>query len=223
MTSPSPGQPGNAIPAVVERLLAAGRGASREADWSAFVEEYSRLILHVARSQGGTYDAAMDRYAYVLEQLRREDFRRLRGYVADGRGKFTTWLVIVARRLCFDEGRARYGRLRGADPEIHRQRRNLAELVGDEVELEGIASADAGPEQELRMSELHDELNAALAQLDPSDRLLLRLRLQDEVAVAEIARILSLPSVFHVYRRLNRVLAQLRSALVELGITDAAP
>jgi RNA polymerase sigma factor (sigma-70 family) len=223
MTPPSHETPGNTLPAVVERLLARGREASRESDWSAFLEEYSRLLLHVARSLGGSYDAAMDRYAYVLDQLRQDDFRRLRGYAADGRGKFTTWLVVVARRLCYDQGRLRYGRPRGGDPEVYRQRRELAELVGAEVELDGIASAEAGPEQELRALELYDELNRVLALLDPSDRLLLRLRLQDEVAVAEIARLLAFPSVFHVYRRLNRVLAQLRSSLVELGVTDATP
>jgi DNA-directed RNA polymerase specialized sigma24 family protein len=44
----------------------------------------------------------MDGYAYVLEALRSDDYRRLRAYAADGRSKFSTWLVVVARRLCLD-------------------------------------------------------------------------------------------------------------------------
>ena len=75
----------DAPPAVLTRLLAVSDPAAREASWSDFVSAYSKLILHVARSAGGDQDSAMDRYAYVLEQLRGEDFRRLRTYVADGR------------------------------------------------------------------------------------------------------------------------------------------
>src|SRR5204862_509166 len=64
----------------------------------------------VARSLTTDHDAAMDGYAHVLERLREHDCRRLRGYAPDGRTKFTTWLVVVARRLCLDFHRHRYGR-----------------------------------------------------------------------------------------------------------------
>jgi hypothetical protein len=70
----------------------------------------------VASSLGGDQDAVMDRYTDVLEQLRRNDCQRLRGYASDRRSKFTTWLVVVARRLCLDQHRQRYGRDRN-DPE----------------------------------------------------------------------------------------------------------
>ena len=32
----------------------------------------------------------MDRYAFSIERLREQNFRRLRTFAADGRGKFTT-------------------------------------------------------------------------------------------------------------------------------------
>src|SRR5687767_7154675 len=39
---------------------------------------------------GGDHDDAMDRFTYPLEQLRRDDFRRLRAYVASDYSQFST-------------------------------------------------------------------------------------------------------------------------------------
>jgi RNA polymerase sigma factor (sigma-70 family) len=211
------------LPPELERLLHADDGQALDRAWSGFVEEYGRLILHVARAQGGQHDDIMDRYTYVLEQLRRDDFRRLRGYVSDGRGKFTTWLVVVIRRLCMDELRSRYGRERGGTSDTQRQRRDLADLVGAEVDVDLLPGAGARPDEILQATELADRLNAAVAELEPADRLILRLRFQDEAPVSEIARALSFPSVFHVYRSLNRIYEQLRATLGETGIRDATP
>jgi RNA polymerase sigma factor (sigma-70 family) len=204
-------------------LLHADDGQALDRAWSGFVEEYGRLILHVARAQGGQHDDIMDRYTYVLEQLRRDDCRRLRGYVSDGRGKFTTWLVVVIRRLCMDELRSRYGRKGGGTSDRQRQRRDLADLVGAEVDVDLLPGAGASPDEILQATELSDRLNAAVAELEPADRLILRLRFQDEAPVSEIARALSFPSVFHVYRNLNRIYEQLRAALGETGVRDATP
>lgn len=65
--------------------------------------------IDTRRFRGG-HDAAMDRYAYMLAQLRCSDFTPLQCHAADGRSAFTTWLVVVARRLCLDH---RDGRLTG--------------------------------------------------------------------------------------------------------------
>jgi len=207
----------------VERLLQATEGASVDGAWREFLEEYSRLIMHGARSLGGSHDAVMDRYAYVLEQLRRDDFHKLRGYAADGRGKFTTWLLVVVRRLCLDEARRRYGRPSGEPSERDRARRRLADLVAAEVDPDLLPGSTRSPEEDLRTNELHGELHAAVAQLEPSERLLLRLRFQDEVPVTEIARICSFPNVFHVYRCLNRIFDRLRRDLLDAGVRDANP
>lgn len=210
-------------PAALERLLGAADSSARESAWSEFLDEYNRLILHGARSLGGPQDAVMDRYAFVLERLRRDDFARLRGYAADGRGKFTTWLLVVVRRLCLDEARSRYGRQRGGSPELHRQRREVADLVAVEFDPDLLETAGPSPEQAARMSDLRERLRGAVEQLDSRERLMLRLRYHDEVAVAEMARILSFPNVFHVYRRLNHVLEKLRDALRDAGVEDARP
>jgi RNA polymerase sigma factor (sigma-70 family) len=211
------------IPPVLERLLQASRGPSPERAWSDFLQEYSRLILHAVRSFGGSYDETMDRYAYVLERLRNSDYRRLRLYVADGRGAFTTWLFVVVRRCCLDETRSRYGRPRGDVSDTQRQRRQLADQVAADIDPDILPGADSSPEDLARASQLNEKLASAIERLDPDDRLMLRLRFHDEVPVTEIARIASFPTVFHVYRRLNVIFEELRQTLHGAGVRDAAP
>jgi RNA polymerase sigma factor (sigma-70 family) len=194
-----------------------------EEEWAAFVAEHSRLLLNAARSVTSDHDAAMDGYTYILEQLREDDYRRLRAFVPDGRSRFTTWLVVVARRLCLDHRRQRYGRVRDDDPAAAMAtRQRLLDFV-TEKDPDEIASTSVDPEQSLQLHELHDVLEAALARLDPADRLLLKLRFEDELPAREIAAVLRLPTLFHVYRRLNALLPELRAALRKRGVEDPEP
>jgi RNA polymerase sigma factor (sigma-70 family) len=218
------------LPAELDALLHASDATAQDEAWSMFADRYHRLILRTARDVAGDHDGAMDRYTHVLESLRKDDFHRLRAYAADSRGKFTTWLVVVTRRLCEDYRRSRYGRVResrvGDERVIERQetRRRLTELVAAELDPELIADgsrdgADAG----VRHRELTAGLARAVGGLDTRDQLLLKLRFEDELSAREIARVLGLPTSFHVYRRLNARLKELKDTLHSLGITDAAP
>ena len=224
-------QPG--LPPEVSRLLDTRTPAGSDAAWSDFVAAHSRLLLHVARAVTNDRDAALDAYAYVLERLREDDLRRLRTYVADGRSKFTTWLVAVVRRLCHDWHRQRFGRARAESSdnarEAHERRRRLVTLVS-EARLDAAADlVDAqteesgGPEGSLRALELNGALEEAVATLAPADQVLLRLRFDDDFSAQQIARMLRFPSQFHVYRRINALLATLREALRARGIESSVP
>jgi RNA polymerase sigma factor (sigma-70 family) len=183
-------------------------------------------LLHVARSFGGGHDAVMDRYAFILERLRSDDYRRLESWASDRRSKLTTWLVIVAQRLSLDQNRQRYGRPRNqTEPDPTRAtRRRLADLLGVVLDLEAGPSSDAeDPDTALRRAELAGALAQSVAELSPADQLLLTLRFQDELAATEIARTLGYPSPFHVYRHINRLLDQLRRALRRRGVDDPNP
>ena len=221
------------LPRELSRLLDARTSARADAAWDDFVAVHSRLLLHVVRALTNDRDAAMDAYARVLERLRADDFRRLRGYVPDGRSRFTTWLVAVVRRLCLDWHRERYGRARAEGSararEAHERRRRLTSLAMDVGVEEFKDGADAGtsqtegPDELLRSRELLDALEAALATLTPADQVLLRLRFDDDLSAQQIARTLHYPTPFHVYRRINAVLAQLRQALRARGIESSVP
>ncbi len=218
-----------ALPRELAQLLQANSQAARDAAWAAFATDHSRLILRVARHVAPEHDAAMDAYAYVLEKLREDDFRRLAGFVADGRGKFTTWLVVVCRRLCLDFHRQRYGRSPrstslGNSQDERMVRRRLANLAS-EIDLSTLAAPDesADPDAELRRADLLTSLEHALSTLAPHDRLLVALRFHDGVTAKEIAKLLHYPSAFNVYRKINSVLAELRQRLERAGVYGSAP
>ena len=52
---------------------------------------------------------------------------------------------------------------------------------------------------------------------------LLALRFDNQLSARRIAEILDFPSPFHVYRRLNSLLAQVRQKLESRGFTDPDP
>lgn len=215
---------GSRIPASLQSLIDASGDAARDRAWAALLTEFSKLILHVARSTSGDHDSVMDRYLFVLDALRRHDFHRLRAYSEDGRGSFTTWLVAVTRRLCVDEHRHRYGRPQSDRPSAQiNERAQLVDLLNSVNELESLESSLAAPDGELEALELGSALDRALGGLDVSDRLLVRLRFDDGLAVPEIALLLGEPSPFRIYRRLERILTQLRQSLERAGIGDSTP
>jgi RNA polymerase sigma factor (sigma-70 family) len=212
------------LPPVVTALLDAADAPAREAAWSDFLAEYNKLVFYVCHSYGGDYDVVMDRYAFVVEQLRRDDGRRLRGFDTAGSGKFTTWLTVVLRRLCLDEHRKRYGRRQSAGDDAEQQelvRRDLVDLVA--ASLDTVQAPDAGalPDDVAADGERRAHLAAALDTLSPEDRLILRYRFEQELSVPEIARLTGAQSPFHLYRQIDRLLAALRVQLGRSGISNA--
>lgn len=216
-----------APPRELTELLTAADDVSAERAWEAFLQRFSRYILNAARSLTLDYDASMDRYGFILEELRKNDFKRLRGYTVDPRSRFSTWLMVVARRLCLDYHRKLYGRDRAgneAAQQSRKIRRRLVDLVAEELDPARVGTPSGeNPERQLRRKELSEVLAQTLAALNPGERLLLRLRFEDELPVSKIARTMRYPSVFHVYRRLNPLLARLRKTLEDRGIRAADP
>lgn len=64
-------------------------------------------------------------------------------------------------------------------------------------------------------------LSSALAGLSPQERLILRMRFEDEFSIVEIARVLHIEQR-SLYRRLVRLFGQLREHLERSGVTAAA-
>lgn len=218
------------IPVGLSALLDAPVGPRQEAAWEAFVREITPLLLHVARSYGGDHDAVMDRYAFILERLKADQYRRLRSWSRDRRSKLTTWLVIVAQRLSLDQDRQRYGRPRNESVEIvetRRTRRRLADLVAERLDHDGrlpsAATSDEPADTRLERAELNGHLARCVEALDASDQLLLTLRFQHGLSARQIARSLSFPTTFHVYRHLDRLLRGLKEQLRKRGVEDSLP
>ena len=192
--------------------------------WSAFLKEYSRALLHVARVQSSGYDDMMDRYEYILDQLRANNYQRLQQYDSDSKTQLVTWLYVVAKRLCVDYHRRRYGRDRteseSAATSAERQaRRCLVDLLVDELIPQAMPDDSAvDPETQLCTRETHEALETAVASLTAQDQLLITLRFVDGRSVREIARTLHYRTPFQVYRRLKALLASLRQKLEAEGV-----
>jgi len=216
-----------ALPPELDRLLQASTPGNRDEAWAAFVACHNRLLLHAARAVCHEYDGAMDAYAHLLEALRADDARRLRAYRPIPGSKFTTWLVMVARRLCVDHVRHRYGQPRSHRPgsdAARRARIRLVDLVAEDFDPDRLpAGSQEDPDVALRHRELERALAEVRAELDSRDRLLLTLRFEDGLTAAEIAEVMRFPSLFHVYRRLRTVTTGLGEALRRRGIVDGKP
>jgi RNA polymerase sigma factor (sigma-70 family) len=216
-----------AAPLELGQLLRASDSENREAAWEELIAQHTRLLLAVARSIGGGHDAAMDRYAYILEKLHDSDFRRLRAFDSEAGATFSTWLTVASRRLCLDHHRTRYGRPRpsapsnGPDP-LHSLRRVLIDSLGPELDVDQLPDIRGrSAEDNTVLGERDSILRSELARLSPRNRLLLALRYQDGLSASRIAAIVGIATPFHVYRQINAVLGQLRAALESRGVEGA--
>jgi len=213
-------------PQELRTFLAASTPGARDDAWAAFLHRFSPLLLHTARSVASEYDLAMDAYAHVLERLQADDGARLRQYAEDPQSRFTTWLVVVARRACLDFLRKRYGRTRGENEQAagdRAARRRLVDLVGADLDVQtSLADWATGADEALEASELRAAVADALASLEPRQRLLLALRYEDGLTARAIAQRLHLPTPFHVYRAIETALRVVRDQLAAKGFTDPA-
>ena len=213
----------HAAPLELHLLLGAPEETVREAAWEKLMAAHTRLILAAARSFGGGHDEALNRYAYILEKCRESDFRRLRTFEGSGGASFSTWLTVIARRLCLDYERARYGRYptvaKSGDNSNRAVRRSLVDSIAVDLDIDRIESPEADSQETAMVrAECTRTLRALWSGLTPREQLLLALRFEDDLPAARIASMLGLPTPFHVYRQLNGVLAKLRAALVSRGI-----
>jgi DNA-directed RNA polymerase specialized sigma24 family protein len=107
--------------------------------------------------------------------------------------------------------------------EGRRIRRRLVELTGSDIDPGELPASSTDPEGRLRAVELRRALAVVLSGLEPSDRLLLKLRFEDGLNIRDIADAMHFPTVFHVYRRLRTVLDHARGLLLAHGIDEPAP
>lgn len=80
--------------------------------WAQFLEIYSSLLLDVVHLFEHEQDPAADCYVFICERLSRNNFRKLRRFKPAGPARFSTWLAVVVRNLCFDWHRHQVGRER---------------------------------------------------------------------------------------------------------------
>lgn len=213
------------FPPEVARVLDLPPDTTVEDGWDAFLTELGDLLLRSARYGFRDRDAAMDAYAFILGKLSEDQLRRLRAFPGGDRDTLSRWLVVVARRLISDFRRQRYGRARPATAAGDLEaRRRLIDGIWDPRESEQLPDRKrSDPEWTLRLKQRQEALDSAIRELEPRDRLLLAYRFHDELTARRIGELMGFPTPFHVYRRVNRVLADLKARLLESGIEGPTP
>ena len=220
------------FPQEIAALLGVSANSPPDLAWDSFLGSFGHLLLRTAAyahrkhpASPDAHDASMDAYAFILEKLGQDNFRRLRAFSGGDETALTRWLVVVARRLCTDFWRHRYGRLRESTPEVDRDtRRQLVDEIWDPRDSSEFPTPKTSdPEWELRFQERRSALEAVIGGLKSRDRLLLAFRFEEDLSARHIAELMDFPTPFHVYRQLNRVLAVLRKELEGRGIGESDP
>jgi RNA polymerase sigma factor (sigma-70 family) len=75
---------------------------------------------------------------------------------------------------------------------------------------------DTSPDEDAARARTQEDLMRAVEGLQPTDRLLVRLRFDENLTVAQIARALQMDQKA-LYRRFERLLRDLRTRMVRLG------
>lgn len=189
----------------VERLLGDLVSVGHEAAWSQFLELYSPVIFRVVRLFEYDADHVGDCFLFVCEKLSYGGFRRLRSFRLDGPARFSTWLAAVVRNLCLDWRRQKFGR-----QHTFESMEQLSEPAGFDWE---IPDGAPGPEALAIRNRQREALSRALGGLPAQSRLLVRLRFERDLTLAQVARLTGLKDAQTADRRLREVLEDLRDRL----------
>jgi len=93
------------------------------------------------------------------------------------------------------------------------------DLLGEEIEMATLQDvSNPAPDRQVQEEEVRAALKETLLELSNEERLLIRLRFEDQQPVREVARVLGWSSEFTARRRLKAVLKKLRGGLETRGI-----
>jgi RNA polymerase sigma-70 factor (ECF subfamily) len=181
------------LPGENDRDLVAKALQGNQKAFRRIVERHHSTAYAVVRSVLGDSDEVDD----VLQNVYIKMYRGLAGF--RGESRLSTWIYQIARNEAINAARKR--RPGGAPLE--------------EVVLP--AGEDAGPEAAYGRHELGEHVEAAMAELDESYRMVLELRYMGERSYEEIAETMGLP-VGTVKTYIHRGKVQLKRHLVRRGL-----
>ena len=171
-------------------ILAAACDGDEDA-WRTLVERFWRRVYALVRSRCGRSELA--------EEITQSVFVTVATTLRDGgyqeRGRFESWLFLVAMNRLRDE--------------LRRQRRQAAPT--DPATLTGISGVDADADRGDRSEEI-DALRAAVARLADPDREIIELRHHAGLSFKQIAQTLDEP-IGTLLARHHRALKKLRSLM----------
>ncbi len=153
-----------------------------------------RYLVYLTGSRERARDLFQDTWVRVLEK----------GHLYDGKSKFESWLFAIARNLFIDLVRRRHDAV-SLEQLLHPESDGAAELPTD---------GRCSPTERLHREEEDRLVATALGSLPAAYREVLVLRFKEDLALNEIAAIVTAP-LSTVKSRLYRALEMMREALEE--------
>jgi RNA polymerase sigma-70 factor (ECF subfamily) len=197
----------NVYDALPESELVAAVLASEPAAWPTFFARYERLIVACIRKVLRRHHAqhndedVEDLISQTALHLVRDDYKKLRAFDATRGYKLSSWIGLIATNTTYDALRRR----------TPIESAHTASIDDGESGIDPPADAESADEA-LARAEQRAELQAAVAELSPSDRLFVEYYYASEMDPEDIARLMNI-SVNTVYSRKNKVREKLKRIL----------
>lgn len=197
---------GEALSPWTDEALAARACANDSRATDELVRRYQERVYRIAY---GMCDGDPEEARDLSQEAFLKAFRSLPGFKGDAR--FYTWFYRIVVNTCLDarRRRQRWRRL------LHfASRRGGEGSAGGEPEANPACDASPDPLQTLGHREMRRDLKAALKTLPPKQRLVFQLKVQEEMSLREIARIMG-AAEGTVKSHLFRATRALRAALAD--------
>ena len=178
------------------QLVTAARGGDISA-FESLVNRYERKIFRLGMNITGNREDAED----VMQEAFLKAYQHLPEF--EGNSRFYTWLVRIAVNQALMKLRKRRPNQVSLDEEIE---------TGDDSFFRDVEDWGPSPAERFEQTQLHEILNSAISELDPSFRIVFQLRDIEEMSTEETADVLHL-SVPAVKSRLLRARLKLRQKL----------
>ena len=193
----APPRPNVAAPIDDELQLVTAARAGDVSAFEALVNRYERKIFRLGMNITGSREDAED----VMQEAFLKAYQHLPEF--EGNSRFYTWLVRIAVNQALMKLRKRRPNQVSLDEEIE---------TGEDSFFRDVEDWGPSPAERYEQTQLHDILNEAISELDPSFRIVFQLRDIEEMSTEETADVLHL-SVPAVKSRLLRARLKLRQKL----------
>ena len=184
------------------------------------IKPYLKLIESICLRRFNYTEEGHECYVYVLDKLMEKNYARINAF--QGRSTFKTYLVSITTRLTIDFYNHRYGKTsKKSNPEQPAPKKNRLKIVSitdqenlsDERRLEETVIDSEDKEVKKRLEGI---VKSHRSELSPEDRLLLKMKYEDNFKVSEIAEILNLDQK-KTYRKINTILSDFKEEFLKNG------
>ena len=181
------------------------------------IKPYIKLIETICLKRFNYTEEGHECFVYVLDKLMEKDYSRINAF--QGRSTFKTYLVSITVRLAIDFYHHRHGKAsKKANPEEPTPKKTHLKIIS--VEDQDNFSDEKRPDEIVIDREVKDAkkrleeiAQSYLSGLSPEDRLLFKMKYEDNFKVSEIAQILKLDQK-KTYRKISTILSTFKDKIL---------